>query len=56
MCNRHVADLIAEYEASRIDGDGELDDGDAEPSSRAPSHADVDEAGLLATVRARLAR
>ena len=53
MCNRHVAHMIADYEAARLDEDMEATEGsksrDAEQTARG-------QPGLLATLRSRLAR
>ncbi len=51
MCNRHVAQVIAEYEAARLDGDAEEE---GEESSD-ETHPSTERTGLLAAVSARLA-
>lgn len=53
MCSRHVAHMIAEYEAARLDEDGE---GKERHASRASERTTTDQTGLLAALRDRLAR
>ncbi|SFG95630.1 hypothetical protein SAMN04488063_3407 [Halopelagius inordinatus] len=53
MCNRHVAHMIADYEAARLDEDEEESD---KSESRDAEQPTGDQSGLLATLRRRLAR
>jgi len=53
MCNRHVAHVIADYEAARRDEDGEENDGSESRNSERMAN---DQGGLLMTLRDRLAR
>ncbi|MDG5777142.1 hypothetical protein VB773_12475 [Haloarculaceae archaeon H-GB2-1] len=53
MCNRHVAHAIADYEAARLDADGEETEGSESNDSE---QAVKDQPGLLATLRGRFAR
>ncbi|WP_338730048.1 hypothetical protein [Haladaptatus sp. DJG-WS-42] len=53
MCDRHVAHLIAEYEAARLDAD--------ESGAEKPHRSDSDQTarpqpGLLAALKRRIAR
>jgi hypothetical protein len=60
MCNRHVAQVVAEYEAARLDGDPEerREEGGEEggEESSEETHPSAERSGLLAAVSARLAR
>ncbi|MFB6079449.1 MAG: hypothetical protein ABEJ81_00365 [Haloferacaceae archaeon] len=69
MCNRHVAHLIADYEAARLDGRGDEEgaEDDARDGSAAREEAgeggtlraeprDRERPGVLATVSALLGR
>jgi hypothetical protein len=53
MCNRHVAHMIADYEAARLDEDAEETD---KSESRAAEQTTRNQSGLLTTLRSRLAR
>ena len=53
MCNRHVAHMIADYEAARLDEEEEETDG---PESRDAEQTTREQSGLLATLRSRFAR
>ena len=53
MCNRHVAHMIADYEAARLDEDAEETD---KSESRAAEQTTRNQSGLLATFRSRVAR
>ncbi|WP_458208640.1 hypothetical protein [Haladaptatus sp. NG-SE-30] len=52
MCNRHVAHMIADYEAARLEADekeGESESSDGEQTAR-------EQLGVLAALRSRLVR
>lgn len=49
MCNRHVAHMIADYEAARLEADEESESRDAEQTAG-------EQPGLLTTLRSRLHR
>lgn len=54
MCNRHVAHLIADYEAARRGGDEESDgEGENRSASNDSDDASTDRDGVLASVVAR---
>jgi len=53
MCNRHVAHMIADYEAARLDEDEE---GNEDSESTEPEQTARDQTGLLATLKGRVAR
>jgi len=53
MCNRHVAHMIADYEAARLEADEEETEGS---ESRDSEQTVRNQPGLLATLRSRLAR
>ncbi len=53
MCNRHVAHIIADYEAARLDEEEERTE---ESESRDGEQTTRAQPGLLATLRSRLAR
>jgi hypothetical protein len=60
MCNRHVAHLIAEYEAARLVG-GELkgediEEDEVESVPRETTKASAERSSLLAAIRSRFAR
>ncbi len=53
MCNRHVAHMIADYEAARLDAD----ESGTEKSHRSDSvQRSRTQPGLLATLKRRIAR
>ncbi|MDS0478141.1 hypothetical protein [Natrinema sp. 1APR25-10V2] len=53
MCNRHVAHMIADYEAARLDEDEEETN---RSESRDAEQTTGNQSGLLVTLRSRLAR
>ncbi|MHB9286935.1 hypothetical protein ACKVMT_07820 [Halobacteriales archaeon Cl-PHB] len=53
MCNRHVAHMIADYEAARIEADEEEIESSKSRDSDQPAG---DQPELLAALRSRLAR
>ena len=53
MCNRHVAHMIADYEAARLEADEKEAEGQESRDSEQTAKV---QPGLLVTLRSRLAR